>query len=406
MTDSEACVSSNVETAYQQEKQQASTSEINVKLPYMAENELSIRNTSEEGPFQKTSKVNNVNQISADMWREFADNTTLHGIRYVFMKRHILIRLLWLAVLLTSGGYYSFTVYKAFDKYYSRPISTVLSRKHFKEMDFPAVTICSLNLFAKSKLLVTDDNPLFASSGLNISSCAVTSEVRGNWPCGLSLLCCCTPSDLISVRSTLPYCNKQYEQDLLTVMKQYSHRPDIEGFYRYYSQDISALLGPICTFGWEESDCFSSDFVPLVTPWGMCYTFNSGIDGQVKTVNTAGVSTGLSVILDAQTSEYTQGKYSEGFKVLIHGQGEYVDEWDGINIGPGQHAVIALSQKRVKFSNDVFETFPECFLPGTDSKNTLKKIDQKKCVGPMLHICACNGTYHAHYFIGPRYILQ
>ena len=45
-------------------------------------------------------------QIPTEMWREFVDNTTLHGIRYVFIKRHILIRLLWLVLLLTSSGYY------------------------------------------------------------------------------------------------------------------------------------------------------------------------------------------------------------------------------------------------------------------------------------------------------------
>ena len=79
----------------------------------------------------------------------------------------------------------------------------------------------------------------------------------------------------------------------------------------------------------------------------MCYTFNSGTDGKVKTVNSAGVSSGLTVILDAQTPEYTEGRYSEGFKVLVHGQGEYINEWEGINVGPGQHVLIALSQKRV-----------------------------------------------------------
>ena len=67
----------------------------------------------------------------------------------------------------------------------------------------------------------------------------------------------------------------------------------------------------------------------------------------MKRVDTAGVSSGLSVILDAQTHEYTQGKFSKGFKVLIHGQDEYIDEWEGISVGPGQHAVIALSQTRV-----------------------------------------------------------
>ena len=34
--------------------------------------------------------------------------------------------------------------------------------------------------------------------------------------------------------------------------------------------------------------------------------------------------------------------------MLIHGKGEYIDEWEGINIGPRQHAIIAVSQKRVR----------------------------------------------------------
>ena len=297
---------------------------------------------------QKSSRVSDNNgQTTTEVWREFVDSTTLHGIRYVFMKRHILIRLVWMIVLLTSGGYYIFTVYRAFAKYYNRPVNTVLSRKHLKEMDFPAVTICPLNLFATSKLLMTDDNPLFASSGLNMSSCAVTSEVRGNWSCGWSLLCCCSPADLENVTSDLQYCTSQYKQVLLEAMQQYSNRMDVEGFFRYYSQDMSALMGPMCTFGWKEVECSLKDFAPLVTPWGMCYTFNSGTDSKVKTVDIAGVSSGLSLILDVQTPEYTQGKYSEGFKVLIHGQGEFIDEWEGINVGPGQHVVIALSQKQV-----------------------------------------------------------
>ena len=295
---------------------------------------------------QKPPKPNNKTQTSAGMWREFVDNTTLHGIRYVFMKRHVVIRLLWLVLLLSSGGYYIFTVYRAFNKYYNRPISTVLSRKNLKEMDFPAVTICPLNLFARSKIFMTDDNPLFTSSGLNISSCAVTAEVRGHRPCGLSLLCCCAPIDEKEAL-ILPSCTRQYRQDLLAVMQTSGHHPSIEEFYRYFSQNISEFAGTKCTFGWQETKCSAKDFVPMVTPWGMCYTFNSGIDGTVKSVNTAGVSSGLSVILDTQTHEYIQGKYSEGFKVLIHGQGEYFDEWEGINVGPGQHALIAVSQKRV-----------------------------------------------------------
>lgn len=310
-------------------------------------NDIAMSKLSREELSQTAPSPDNNAKTSAEMWKEFADNTTLHGIRYVFMKRHIVIRLIWLLLLLTAGGYYIFTVYRAFTKFYSRPVNTVISTKHVKEMDFPAVTVCSLNLFSNSKLNVTDDNPLFASSGLNISSCAVTSEVRGNRPCGLSLVCCCAPTDDVNVYTAIPNCTSEYRKDLLDVIKRSSHRLDIEAFTRHYSQDINSLAGPACTFGWDKSTCSTKDFAPMVTQWGMCYTFNSGAGEKIEKVESGGVSSGLNFILDSQTWDYTQGKFSEGFKVLIHQQGEYVDEWEGINVGPGQHAVIALSQKRV-----------------------------------------------------------
>ena len=67
----------------------------------------------------------------------------------------------------------------------------------------------------------------------------------------------------------------------------------------------------------------------------------------MKTVDSAGVSSGFAVFLDAQTHEYTYGRYSEEFTVTVHGQGKYIDEWKGVNVGPGQHVLIALSHKRV-----------------------------------------------------------
>jgi len=172
-------------------------------------------------------------------------------------------------------------------------------------------------------------------------------------------------------------------------MQRSSHRFDIEAFYHHYSQDVKSLAGPACTFGWQDLNCSTEDFAPMVTQWGMCYTFNSGIDGKIRKVDSGGVSAGLTFILDAQTSEYTQGKFSEGFKVLIHGQGEYFDEWEGINVGPGQHAVIALSQKRFKNLEKPYAT--NC------SKKTLKTFSTYSSEGclyecgaeNMVKLCGC-----------------
>ena len=286
-------------------------------------------------------------QSPKEMLVEFVDNTTLHGIRYAFMERHILVRLIWVVLLLISGGYYLFTVQKAFHKYYDHPINTVLSHKHVNRMEFPAITICSRNMFALSKLLMTDDNPLFASSGLNISSCAVTSEVRGDRPCGWSLLCALPEFENAS--SSIPNCTNKYRKDLLDAMQRSRHYIDKENLYRYYSQDLNSLLGPRCYFNFDTT-CSEKDFVSFVTQWSKCYTFNSGENGKIMRSRHSGVSFGLFVIFDAQTGEGSHGKYSEGFKVLIHKQGEFFNEWEGISVAPGQHAVITVSEKRVTFS--------------------------------------------------------
>ena len=322
-----------------------------------------------EMPRRSVQNYNNGDKRkSLEMWREFTEDTTLHGIRYVFMKRHFVIRLIWFVLLLASGGYYLFLVYSAFDKFYSRPITTVINTTRLNKMVFPAITICPLNLFAKSKLFMRDDDPLFTSTGLNISSCAVTAEVRGDRPCGLAMLCCCAPSEYSQYISLIPNCTNQYKQDIWNTMNRAGHHPDVESFYRYYSQNITDLLGPICTFGWAKSPCSATEFSPLVTAWGMCYTFNSADTGtEIKTVDYGGLSSGLRILLDAQTHEYFLGKLSVGFKVLVHGQGEYIDEWEGINVGPGQHVGIALSEKRVGFLHYTRGSF-YCVNTGTISR--------------------------------------
>lgn len=70
---------------------------------------------------------------------------------------------MWLLLLmLSSGGYNISSVNRAVSEYRIRSIKTVLSTKHPEEIDFPAVTICPLNLFAKSKIHIEDTYSVFA----------------------------------------------------------------------------------------------------------------------------------------------------------------------------------------------------------------------------------------------------
>ncbi|CAH3163761.1 unnamed protein product [Porites evermanni] len=217
---------------------------------------------------------------------------------------------------------------------------------------------------------MTDDNPLFASTGLNISACAVTSKVRGDRPCGWSLLCALP--DFQTFRPAIPNCTRQYSNDLWSELQKSLHYIDKEVMYRYFSQELDFLIGPACSFK-ISIHCSARDFVHLETKWGKCYTFNSGKNDKIKNANSAGISFGFAVILDVQTEEYSYGKVSEGFKVVIHQQGEFIDEWEGINVGPGQHAVIALSEKRYKNLEKPYST--NC------TKKTLKTFDTYTAAG-------------------------
>ena len=66
------------------------------------------------------------------------------------------------------------------NKFFSRPIKTVISETPTEGLKFPAVTIFNLNKFMRSKINMADEDESFVKMGLNISGCNETRKVRGN----------------------------------------------------------------------------------------------------------------------------------------------------------------------------------------------------------------------------------
>lgn len=258
--------------------------------------------------------------------------------------------------LLASGSYYLTTVYNAFDKYLQHPVTTTITMTYKTNMAFPAVTICPNNLFSKAKVMIWDDNPSFSAQGLNLSVCTATRGVReskmNNLTCGLAVICCCVYFGIPSEAGNIPNCTNEKRDTLRSALQQSGVNFNIEDFFWYYSADIlSEVLryNSSCTFG-QKLPCTTSDFVPKLAAHGLCYTFNSGEDGKsVRNVTLAGLNGGLALMLNANYSDETIGKLSRGFKVLIHKQGQFFDDWEGISLSPGTHAVIKVSEHRVSF---------------------------------------------------------
>lgn len=292
------------------------------------------------------------NRKTSEKWREFLENTTLHGIRNVVPTRKLVSRMLWSILLLVSGAYFVFTAQCAFRKYFQYPVATVISRRYVQNITFPAVSICPNNKFSRAKVMMQDDDPEFEAKGLNLSACAATRNLRekmDNMPCGLAMICCCTYLEYNYSASLVHNCSETRRSDLQEAVSRAAVNFNMDDFIRHFGQDLDDMFAnfTFCTFGWSEY-CKSSDFSPVITQYGICYTYNSKKHNRRRQISrSSGVNAGLIVALNANLEDETIGTFSQGFSVSIHDPGEFFDPWDGYNVAPGTRATLLLTEQKV-----------------------------------------------------------
>lgn len=281
----------------------------------------------------------------SDLWNSFINNTTLHGIRYVFRKRYKFLRVLWLLVILSFFGSFGTIVYNAVMKYLSYPVTTTITQTYERDMAFPAVTICPKNMFQRRKLSVRESDPEFYKLGLNSSIlCDATATVRAGRPCGYALLCCFTFIPGIDTSSVTPNCTKVYRTELMKSLSDSGLYRAASEVLRTYGSNMDDILGPYCSSAGVR--CTPRDFTPMFIEWGRCFTFNSG--GGNEIIRTSEIQpTKLSMVLDTQTDEYVEGKLSQGFEVFVHEKGQHIGAMFGTLVGPGAHVSIAVSKQTV-----------------------------------------------------------
>ena len=282
---------------------------------------------------------------------EFIEATTLHGIRYIFARKRVCIRLLWLAILLTTAGFFLNSASKSVAKYYRFPISTKVSNKFVSSLTFPAVSICPSNVVSKSKIYTSDSDDYFKTEGLNLSACSVTEAVREGSPCGHALLCCCLSiPGQFKGSYFVPNCSKNYQTQLQSALSYSPKSFNKRQFLAKYSQSMKRMLGNkiICYFGDFDSLCDATHFIQEVKEDGTCYTFNSGRPGHpIKKSYAEGTYGGLSIILDLNADDHMMVNWAKGIKLVVHNQGEFFSIWDGMLVSPGTFALVAISQKKV-----------------------------------------------------------
>ena len=278
-------------------------------------------------------------------WEAFAYCTTLHGLRHVFERGYsIAKRVVWLILLSSASFSCLYLNSLCIKKFISKPIKTVISQETPDGgLKFPAVTICNLNRFMKSKIDVADDDEKFEKMGLNISGCSEIRAVRGNLTCGQALLCAHAWFGTALVNG----CNATRRQNIIDVLNRSSERLyNEEEFFTKYGHDMESMFMLYCRF-MHDTVCSEKDFVPTLTSDGLCFTFNSGQNDTIFHALLEGPELGLNIVLNAQTNESTISDFSNGFKVILHDQNTFVSRHYGFNILPGAHALVAIKLRKV-----------------------------------------------------------
>lgn len=171
-------------------------------------------------------------------WNSFVENSTLHGMHYVFSSPTTFRRILWAFFLLSGMVYFSFQSSKLLKKYFSYPVATKVTLVYEKEPEFPSVTICNFNMFRKSFITANNYEQAVRFATRDEFSKFAGVEVND---------------------SNIDW--SAYEG------------VDMSQGYHLAGHQIKDMLKG-CS--WSGESCSHQNFTPVLTSMGLCHTFNSG----------------------------------------------------------------------------------------------------------------------------------
>ncbi|XP_028411227.1 acid-sensing ion channel 4-A-like isoform X2 [Dendronephthya gigantea] len=384
-----------------------------------------MREAEAEQPNESSDKENIPKLI-----RNFLGYTTAHGFSRLEGSKGIFWKIFWALVCLGSFGMFVYQVHGLFEQWLSRPIATNVRITFEKEVSFPAVTICNLNMLRANKIPKELKKEMLKLIGVYNES-SDTNSTKARRRRSIS-----SPKPIGSTLTTTPY--KTFHKTENTdgylrrrttsrsgttqnVRTQTSHRRTkykrdnhrradeeylpsaeevdqnvlfLERFTAAVTKVPTDILIPAghqlddlvtkCT--WRGYDCMkSSNYTDWwVQNWhykyGNCYTFNGGVNQNgeaMRTLSTSkpGPSQGLSLRLNIQQEEYLKYVSDEaGVRVILHDQGMMPFPYlEGFSVGPGTATSVGI-QKTVISRVDRFKNHTCWELDELDEENIYRKF--------------------------------
>ncbi|XP_053605851.1 pickpocket protein 19-like isoform X2 [Plodia interpunctella] len=183
----------------------------------------------------------------------FGDNTSLHGVRHAFSLSYIspYKKIFWIIVLTACGFCASVILQSIMALYSGEAVSYLMDTNYINfETPFPAVTICQSGDTGQTKNYIAKNNlPKSLTSFFKDASFWYLKYCKTSCTCQINVTC--VEDFLDAVRSIRSPCS-----ELMTD----------------------------CWFGGKHFACCER-FIPTPTEYGVCFTFNSRLNGNVTTLS-------------------------------------------------------------------------------------------------------------------------
>ena len=299
----------------------------------VAEDELSDGEKNSKKPTSVNIKGEYGKMEKVETLRCFLMNTTLHGARFVFAEG-LLRRCVWNLALFASFVFCCYQAYGSWTQFLQRPFNTRITSKSALEdsLTFPAVTLCNIN-------------PQNIHRFVHLQG-AHNSTVKN------------VTNQIVDDLSRLLQLSKDaIDNDILERYPDSFNREKFHVQWILQSHQIEEMLLPdapptytSCLF--DGKLCGTSNFTKLSSsPFGQCYTFNSGQNGsQLLRARMAGKNNGLKLRLNIQRDGYVKLPKNPlvGITVLVHDQNAFpfMDEY-GLAVEPGSHTSLSIKMRKV-----------------------------------------------------------
>uniref|UniRef100_A0A8C5MVS2 Epithelial sodium channel subunit alpha n=1 Tax=Leptobrachium leishanense TaxID=445787 RepID=A0A8C5MVS2_9ANUR len=381
-----------------------------------------------------------------ELFEFFCSNTTIHGaIRLVCSRNNRMKTAFWLVLFLATFGLMYWQFGLLFGQYFSYPVNINVNINSDK-LQFPAVTVCTLNPYRYHSILadleeldLATEQTLYDLYQYNVTG--VQGRIPSNRRVRRSLSPFPYPLEKVPIgerkqRQVRSLRSGTTEEEMQVKRREwnigfklcnetggdcfyqtYSSGVDaIREWYRFHYINILARVPPegdineehlenfifACRF--NEASCTKGNYSHFHHAiYGNCYTFkeNTSSSNNMWISTLPGVKNGLTLVLRTEQHDYIPLLSSvAGARVLVHGQNDtaFMDD-RGFNIQPGIETSIGMKMETISRLGD---TYSDCSEDGSDVDVTNlynSSYTQQSCVrscfqAHMVDRCGCAYAFY------------